>query len=62
MGQNALATAAPHVDRMLLVDEDSISTAVLRLVEVDKVVIEGGGAVGLAAICQGICPELEGML
>jgi len=60
VGQNALATAAPHVDRMLLVDEESISTAVLRLVEVDKVVIEGGGAVGLAAICQGICPELEG--
>ena len=60
MSPNALLTAAPHVDSMLAVDEDAIATAILRLVEVEKVVGEGGGAVGLAAIAQGLCPELIG--
>ena len=53
-------TASPHVDECLIVNEDAIATAILRLIEVEKVVIEGGGAVGLGAIAQGLCPTLQG--
>ena len=60
IGRNALATAIPLVERIVAVDEDAIATAILRLIEVEKVVIEGGGAAGLAAIVQGLVPELEG--
>ena len=55
-----MATAAPYIDRMLSVEEDPIATAILRLVEVEKAVVEGGGAIGLAAIIQGLLPELKG--
>lgn len=33
----------------------------LRLVEMEKVVVEGGGATGLAAMLQGLLPELAGL-
>ena len=46
---------------MLVVDEDYIAIAILRLIEVEKSVVEGAGATGLAALCQGLCPELEGI-
>jgi len=60
IGYNAYATAAPLIDRMLVVDEDFIAIAILRLIEVEKSVVEGAGATGLAALVQGLCPELEG--
>jgi threonine dehydratase len=40
------------VDRMLLVDEDSTEEAVLLLLEVEKTVAEGAGAVPLAALLR----------
>ena len=45
---------------MLVVDEDYIAISTLRLIEVEKSVVEGAGATGLAALIQGLCPELEG--
>lgn len=60
IGHNAFATAAPLIDKMLVVDEDFIAIAILRLIEVEKSVVEGAGATGLAALVQGLCPELEG--
>ena len=45
---------------MLVVDEDFIAIAILRLIEVEKSVVEGAGATALAALVQGLCPELEG--
>ena len=45
---------------MLVIDEDYIAIAILRLIEVEKSVVEGAGATGLAALVQGLCPELEG--
>jgi len=60
IGYNAYATAAPLIDRMLVVDEDFIAIAILRLIEVEKSVVEGAGATALAALVQGLCPELEG--
>jgi len=39
-----------HVDQILLVDEPDIEAAVLMLLEEEKTVAEGAGAVGLAAV------------
>ncbi|MGB7184948.1 MAG: pyridoxal-phosphate dependent enzyme [Burkholderiaceae bacterium] len=40
------------VDHMTLVDEASIESAVLLLLEIEKTVVEGAGAVGLAALLK----------
>ncbi len=53
MGSNAFATAQHRVDRVCTVDEDYIALAILRLVEIEKAVVEGAGATGLAACLSG---------
>jgi len=60
VGINSLATAAPLVDKCIAVPEEFIAMAILRLVEIEKAVVEGAGAVGLAAILAGLLPELKG--
>jgi len=60
IGVNSFATAAPLVDKMLIVNEEYIALAILRLIELEKSVVEGAGAVGLAAVLQNLVPELEG--
>lgn len=40
------------VDEVLLVDEAAIEAAVLQLIEIEKTVVEGAAAVGLAAIAR----------
>lgn len=40
--------------------EAFIALAILRLIEQEKAVVEGAGAAGLAAIIQGLVPELKG--
>jgi threonine dehydratase len=42
------------------VSEAWIAIAILRLIEHEKAVVEGAGAVGLAAILAGLLPELKG--
>lgn len=41
-------------------NEDWIARAILRLIEQEKYVVEGGGAVCVAAIMAGLVPELAG--
>lgn len=41
-----------HVDSMLLVDEGDIEQAVLMLLEIEKTLVEGAGAAGLAALLR----------
>lgn len=41
------------VDQFVLVDEERIAQAILRLLELEKLVVEGAGAVPLAALLQG---------
>lgn len=41
------------MDEICIVDEDSIALSILRLVEIEKNVIEGAGASGLAACLSG---------
>ena len=42
------------------VSEEWIAIAILRLVEIEKAVVEGAGAAALAAILAGELPELHG--
>lgn len=49
-----------YVDDMLLVDDEQISMTILMLLERSKVMAEGAGATGLAAVIKGL-PELKGL-
>lgn len=48
VGGNAFKVARKFVDRSVTVTEKQISLAMLRLVEIEKFVVEGGGATGTA--------------
>merc|ERR1712045_985368 len=56
VGCNAVATAAPLIDRMVQVSEEWVSIAILRCIEMEKAVVEWG----VAAVLAGLCPELKG--
>jgi threonine dehydratase len=58
VGENAFKLARGLVDRVVLVAEHDIARAVLRLMELEKAVVEGAGAVPLAACLAGLTPEL----
>jgi len=40
--------------------EELIALAILRLIEIEKAVVEGAGAVGLAAVLGNLVPEFHG--
>jgi threonine dehydratase len=52
-GQHSLAIARRLVSRMVQVGEEALALAMLRLAELEKCVIEGAGAAGLAALLGG---------
>jgi threonine dehydratase len=62
----ALAGATPFeilrrvVDRVVTVDEAAIALAILRLIELEKSVVEGAGAAPLAAFLAGKLDHLKG--
>jgi threonine dehydratase len=60
VGDNAFAIARSRVDRLVSVDEHQIALAVLRLVELEKAVVEGAGAAPLAACLSEVAPGLRG--
>jgi len=63
VGAHAFAVARHWVDEVVQVDEGDVALAVLRLVENEKMVVEGGGATGLAALLPGgplDRPDLKG--
>jgi threonine dehydratase len=60
VGDNAFALARGHVDRVVRVPENWIALAILRMVELEKTVVEGAAAAPLAAIMAGLLPELRG--
>ena len=51
-GVRTLEVIATLVDDMLLVDEGDIEQAVLMLLEIEKTLVEGAGAAGLAALLR----------
>ncbi len=59
VGANAFAVAQKRVDRVVRVTEDSIALAILRMVELEKSVVEGAAAAPLAAMMSGLLPELR---
>lgn len=63
VGPHAFKVARHYVDETVLCSEKQISLAILRLLENEKMVVEGGGASGLAALLPGGAldrPELKG--
>ncbi|TMW66214.1 hypothetical protein Poli38472_003979 [Pythium oligandrum] len=60
VGSNAFTIAKDRVDKTVTVSERAIALSVLRLVEQEKVVVEGGGACSLAALIDDKLPELRG--
>ncbi|KAG7204002.1 hypothetical protein KM043_001866 [Ampulex compressa] len=60
VGYNAFATANPLIDKLVIVKEEWIAIAILKLVESEKCIVEGAGATGLAAILAGQLDELKG--
>ena len=51
-GQITREIVREHVDELLLVDEGDIEQAVLMLLEIEKTLVEGAGAAGLAALIR----------
>jgi len=60
VGANAFAIARDHVDQTVTVAEEQIAIAILRLIELEKTVVEGAGAAPLAALLSGKLPDLAG--
>ncbi|HBU05809.1 MAG TPA: threonine ammonia-lyase [Nitrospiraceae bacterium] len=52
IGEKTFEIMSKHVDEMLLVKEDSIAMAILLFLERKKLVVEGAGAVPLAALIE----------
>lgn len=55
--QPMLEAITPHVDEMLTLSEESIAKAISLLAEHGKMVVEGAGALPIAAILEGLVPE-----
>jgi len=60
VGGLPFAIAGPLVDRVVTVGEEALSLAVLRLLELEKTVVEGAGAAPLAALLGSVGRELAG--
>ncbi|HTN77826.1 MAG TPA: threonine ammonia-lyase [Pirellulaceae bacterium] len=60
VGAHAFEIARAHVDRVVSVSEEHIALAILRLMELEKAVVEGAGAASLAALLSNQLPELAG--
>ena len=59
-GKHTLAIAAPLVKRMVSVSEEDLALAILRMAELERCIMEGSGAAGLAALLGGQLPDLAG--
>nr|AGT02576.1 threonine ammonia-lyase [Herpetomonas muscarum] len=53
VGSNALEIIRKYVDEVITVPESFIARGILHMLEVEKMLVEGGGATGLAAILSG---------
>ena len=60
VGEHPLEILRHVADRVVTVDEAAIALAVLRLIELEKSVVEGAGAAPLAAFLAGRLDELRG--
>ncbi len=59
-GEHTFEMIRHYVDDIVTVDEEELSNAILLLLEREKTVAEGAGAVGLAALINGKIPAARG--
>ncbi len=59
VGEQTFAMVRKYVDAVVAVDEEEIAGAILTLLEQEKSVVEGAGAVGLAALLNGHVPQAK---
>ena len=59
VGPRSFEVCRNRVDKLVTVSEKDISVALLRLVELEKLIQEGAGAAGIAAVLAGKFPELK---
>jgi threonine dehydratase len=59
-GERTFEMVRRYVDQVVTVDEEEIANAILLLLEREKSVVEGAGAVGLAALINGKVPQARG--
>ena len=59
-GEHTFAYCKEYVDGVVTVTEDEICTAILALIEKEKLVAEGAGATPVAAVMAGKLPQLDG--
>lgn len=57
-GELTFKMVQQYVDQIVTVDDEEIAWAILMLLENDKLVVEGAGAVGIAALLQKKCDLL----
>jgi threonine dehydratase len=60
VGANAFEVAREHVDETILVSEEQIALSILRIVELEKTVVEGAAATSLAACLSGQLKQFAG--
>ncbi|RME68058.1 MAG: threonine ammonia-lyase [Verrucomicrobia bacterium] len=60
VGANAFVLARERIDHIVTVTEDQLALAILRMLELEKMVVEGAAAAPLAAFMTGTLPELHG--
>ena len=60
VGDLSFAIAAPVVDQVVTATEAALALAVLRLLELEKTVVEGAAAAALVPLLTGDCPDLAG--
>ncbi len=59
-GEHTFDLCSKYVDGMVTVNDDEISSAILAMIEQQKLIAEGAGAVSVAAVMFNKIPEFEG--
>ena len=59
-GDNTYDMVSQYVDGIFTVSDDEIALAILTLIEQQKLIAEGAGAVPVAAVLAGKIPDIEG--
>ncbi len=59
-GENTFEIVKKYVDGVVTVTDDEVSSAILALIEQQKLIAEGAGAVSVAAVMYGKIPDIKG--
>jgi threonine dehydratase len=59
-GENTFDICSKYVDGVVTISDDETALAILTLIETQKLIAEGAGAVPVAAVMNGKIPDIEG--